>query len=111
MEDFERSCRSAFDAEPVRHPSDQRNGVMTTQLHGKEYLQTVLDAGMKLDVYDGKCLPEAVTRGGSDTKAAFVRALADSDGSVGERCVKIHSSSYDLLLGVKMLLTEFGITS
>ncbi len=111
MEDFERSCRSAFDAEPVRHPSEQRNGVMTTRLHGKEHLQTVLDAGMNLDVYDGKRLPEAVTRGSSDTKAAFVRALADSDGSVGERCVKIHSSSYDLLVGVKMLLTEFAITS
>ncbi|MCL9812164.1 LAGLIDADG family homing endonuclease [Natranaeroarchaeum aerophilus] len=111
IEDFERACRFAFDAEPVRHPSDQRNGVMVTRLHGKEYLQTVLDAGMNLDVYDGKCLPEAVTRSSSDTKAAFVRALADLDGSVGERCVKIHSSSYDLLLGVKMLLTEFGITS
>jgi replicative DNA helicase Mcm len=84
-------CRAAFDAEPVRPPSEQRaDGVET---------------------YDGKRLPEDVSRASRTTKAAFLRALADSEGTVDERTVRIVSSSYDLLLGAKQLLLEFGISS
>ncbi|SNZ14856.1 replicative DNA helicase Mcm [Natronoarchaeum philippinense] len=111
LSDFEDACETAFEATPVRHPSEQRDGVGNVRLHGKAHLQEVLDAGANLEIYDGKCLPESVTRADRETKAAFVRALADSEGSVEERCIKIHSASYDLLLGVKMLLTEFGVTS
>jgi len=112
LTDFEDACREAFDAEPVRPPSEQRDdGVETVRIHGREYADEVLDAGMNLETYDGKRLPEAVTRSSRSAKAAFVRALADSEGSVGERNVRIHSASYELLLGTKHLLLEFGISS
>ncbi|MFB6152089.1 MAG: LAGLIDADG family homing endonuclease, partial [Haloarculaceae archaeon] len=112
LADFEAACREAFDAEPVRPPSEQRaDGVETVRLSGREYADAVLDAGMNLETYDGKRLPEAVGRSSRATKAAFLRALADSEGSVDERNVRIISSSYELLLGAKHLLLEFGISS
>ncbi|MFB6118280.1 LAGLIDADG family homing endonuclease [Halosegnis sp.] len=112
LSDFERVCRLAFDAEPVRPPSEQRaDGVETVRLIGREYADRVIEAGMNRETYDGKRLPEAVTAGSRTAKAAFVRALADSEGSVDERSVTIHSASYELLLGVKQLLLEFGVSS
>ncbi|ELY78842.1 LAGLIDADG family homing endonuclease [Natrinema gari] len=112
LNDFEKACTKAFDTQPVRHPSEQRDdGVETVRIHGKQYVDELLDAGANLETYDGKRLPKAVTQASRETKAAFVRALADSEGTVGERAVKIHSSSYELLLGMKMLLLEFGISS
>jgi replicative DNA helicase Mcm len=112
LADFEAACRQAFDADPVRPPSEQRaDGVETVRLSGKAYADTVLDAGMNLETYDGKRLPESVTQSSRAAKASFLRALADSEGSVDDRHVRIHSSSYDLLLGAKQLLVEFGIST
>ncbi len=112
LADFEDACRVAFDAEPVRPPSEQRaDGVETVRVPGKQYADAVLDAGMNLETYDGKRLPKSVTESSRAAKAAFLRALADSEGGVGERHVRIHSSSYELLLSAKQLLLEFGISS
>ncbi|MFC4989233.1 LAGLIDADG family homing endonuclease [Saliphagus infecundisoli] len=112
LRDFETACANAFDTRAVRHPSERRDdGVETVRVHGKEYVDELLDAGTNLENYDGKRLPETVTKASRETKAAFVRALADSEGTVGERAVKIASSSYELLLGTKMLLLEFGVSS
>ncbi|WP_049922291.1 LAGLIDADG family homing endonuclease [Halopiger djelfimassiliensis] len=112
LTDFEEACTDAFDTQPVRHPSEQRDdGVGTVRVHGKEYVDELLDSGANLENYDGKRLPDAVTGASRETKAAFVRALADSEGTVGDRAVEISSSSYELLLGTKMLLLEFGISS
>ncbi|PSQ25643.1 hypothetical protein BRD06_06695 [Halobacteriales archaeon QS_9_67_15] len=66
---------------------------------------------MNLQTYDGKRLPEAVSRSSRETKAAFLRALADSEGTVEDRNLRVFSSSYDLLVGAKHLLLEFGATS
>ncbi|SDR26580.1 LAGLIDADG family homing endonuclease [Natronobacterium texcoconense] len=112
LSDFEEACAEAFDTQAVRHPSEQRSdGVETVRVHGKQYVDELLESGANLESYDGKRLPEKVTNASRETKAAFVRALADSEGTVDERAVKIHSSSYELLLGTKMLLLEFGISS
>jgi replicative DNA helicase Mcm len=112
LSDFEAACREAFDAEPIRPPSEQRaDGVETVRLSGRKYADEVLDAGMNHETYDGKTLPEAVTASSMAGKAAFIRALADSEASVDTRNVKIHSASYELLLGTKQLLLEFGISS
>ena len=112
LSDFEEACREAFDVDPVRAPSEQRDdGVETVRLVGREYADRILDAGMNHEIYDGKTLPEAVTSSSMMAKAAFVRALADSEASVDARNVRIHSSSYELLLGTKQLLLEFGISS
>ncbi|WP_435348153.1 LAGLIDADG family homing endonuclease [Haloarchaeobius sp. HRN-SO-5] len=112
LRDFELVCEEAFDATPIRAPSEQReDGVETVRLPGKAHADAVLDAGMNLETYDGKRLPESVTESSRETKAAFVRSLADSEASVGKRHVRIHSASYELLLGTKQLLLEFGITS
>ena len=109
LADFGDACRRAFDAEPVRQASEQRaDGV---RLHGKGYADAVLEAGMNLETYDRKRLPTAVTHSSRTAKAAFLRALADSEGSVDDRNVRIHSSSYELLLGAKQLLVEFGIST
>lgn len=113
LSDFERVCRLAFGAEPVRHPSEKRGNVVTVRLHGKEYADSVLEAGMNLENYDGKALPSAVAEGSYGMKTAFVRALADSEGCVDASAgnVRISSSSYDLLLGAKSILLEFGVSS
>ena len=112
LADFERACREAFDATPVRPPSEQRDdGVETVRLHGKAYAEAVLDAGMNLETYDGKRLPEGVTEASRAAKASFLRALADSEGSVEARNVRVFSSSYELLMGAKHLLLEFGVSS
>ena len=112
LADFEAACRTAFDTDPVRPPSEQRaDGVETVRVSGKQYADTVLEAGMNLETYEGKRLPESVTESSRAAKAAFLRALADSEGSVSERNVRIHSSSYELLLGAKQLLLEFDISS
>ena len=114
LADFERVCRSAFDAEPIRAPSEQRaDGVETVRVSGRDVADTVLDAGMNLQVYDGKAFPKRVADGSSAVKAAFVRALADSEGTVDTETgnVRIHSASYELLLGTKQLLLEFGVSS
>ncbi|NGM68555.1 XRE family transcriptional regulator [Natronolimnobius sp. AArcel1] len=112
LRDFEDACTSAFDTQAVRHPSEQRDdGVETVRVHGKQYVDELLELGANLEIYDGKRLPDAVTNSSRETKAAFIRALSDSEGTVDDRAVKIYSSSYELLLGTKMLLLEFGISS
>ncbi|WP_247003716.1 LAGLIDADG family homing endonuclease [Halosolutus gelatinilyticus] len=112
LNDFEEVCEEAFDTQAVRYPSEQRSdGVETVRIHGKQYVDRLLESGANLETYDGKRLPETITNASRETKAAFVRALADSEGTVDERAVKIYSSSYELLLGTKMLLLEFGISS
>ncbi|TKX62129.1 XRE family transcriptional regulator [Halorubrum sp. ASP1] len=114
LDDFERAARAAFDAEPVRPPSERRDdGVETVRVAGKEHADAVLDAGMNLGRYDEKCFPTAVTTGSRAAKAAFVRALADSEGHVDESAgnVRIASASRDLLRGTKNLLLQFGVSS
>ncbi|ADD05763.1 ATP-dependent DNA helicase MCM (intein-containing) [Natrialba magadii ATCC 43099] len=112
LSDFEETCTNAFSTQAVRHPSEQRaDGVETVRVHGKQYVDELLDSGANLENYDGKRLPEAVTSASRETKSAFIRALADSEGTVDKRAVKLFSSSYELLLGTKMLLLEFGISS
>jgi len=110
--DFECACREIFDTEPVRPPSEQRDdGVETAHIFGKAYVKELLAAGVNLETYEGKRVPAAVGQGSSDVKAAFIRALADSEGTVDYHKVTISSASYELLLGTKMLLAEFGITA
>jgi len=112
LADFERASRNTFDAVPVRPPSEQRDdGVETVRVTGRQVADRALNAGMNLETYDWKQLPEAVTESSSPAKAVFLRALADSEGSVDERNVKITSASYELLLGAKHLLLEFGVSS
>ncbi|MDZ7849995.1 MAG: LAGLIDADG family homing endonuclease [Halodesulfurarchaeum sp.] len=111
---FEQVAGLAFDTLPVRHPSEQRkDGVETVRVNGKSAAETVLDAGMNLQTYDGKAFPTSVTEGERAEKAAFVRALADSEGSVDTATgnVKIHSASRELMTGTKEILRQFGITS
>ncbi|MFB6138598.1 MAG: LAGLIDADG family homing endonuclease [Halobacteriaceae archaeon] len=111
---FEDVCREEFDAEPSRPESEVReDGVQTVRLYGRDYAEVVLDAGMTLETYERKSFPRGVTRGSPASKAAFVRALADSEGWVDTTSgnLRIASSSYDLLLGTKSLLLEFGIGS
>jgi len=111
LADFERAASEAFEADPIRPPSERRSdGVETVRVTGTDAAETVLDAGMNLERYDRKRLPPSVTRSSLASKAAFLRALADSEGAVGERAVRIVSSSYELLLGAKELLLEFGIS-
>ncbi|QAU13406.1 helix-turn-helix domain-containing protein [Halorubrum sp. BOL3-1] len=114
LDDFERAARAAFDAEPVRPPSEKReDGVETVRVTGKAYADAVLDAGMNLGRYDEKCFPTAVSTGSRATKAAFVRALADSEGHVDESAgnVRVASASQDLLRGTRNLLLQFGVSS
>jgi replicative DNA helicase Mcm len=114
LTDFERAARAAFDAEPVRHPSEQRDdGVGTVRVIGKAHADAVLDAGMNLGRYDEKCFPTAVSTGCRAAKAAFVRALADSEGHVDESAgnVRIASASRSLLRGTRALLLQFGVSS
>ncbi|ELZ38737.1 LAGLIDADG family homing endonuclease [Halorubrum tebenquichense] len=114
LDDFERAAREAFDAEPTRPPSESRDdGVETVRVHGKEHADAVLDAGMNLGRYDEKCFPAAVSTGGRAAKAAFVRALADSEGHVDESAgnVRVASASRDLLRGTRNLLLQFGVSS
>ncbi|SDX93696.1 LAGLIDADG family homing endonuclease [Halopenitus persicus] len=119
LDDFEAACREVFDAEPVRHPSDRRergpdrDPQETVYVHGKSAADAVLDAGMCLETYDGKSFPEDVSAGDRAAKAAFVRAMADSEGHVDTNAgnVRIASASYELLVGVKSLLLEFGVSA
>ena len=114
LDDFERAARAAFDAEPTRPPSENRDdGVETVRITGKEHADAVLDAGMNLGRYDEKCFPTPVSAGGRAAKAAFVRALADSEGHVDESAgnVRIASASRDLLRGTRNLLLGFGVSS
>ncbi|OYR41034.1 LAGLIDADG family homing endonuclease [Halorubrum sp. Eb13] len=114
LADFERAAREAFGAEPTRPPSEKREGgVETVRVTGKEYADAVLDAGMNLGRYDEKCFPTPVSTGSRAAKAAFVRALADSEGHVDESAgnVRIASASRDLLRGARNLLLQFGVSS
>jgi replicative DNA helicase Mcm len=114
LADFEAACRREFGVEPVRPPSEQReDGVETVRVHGKAYAEAVLDAGMNLETYDGKAFPTGVTDGSRDTRVAFVRALADSEGTVDTASgnVRIASASYELLLGTKQVLTTVGVST
>ena len=114
LDDFERAARTAFGVEPVRPPSEKHDGgVETVRVTGKEYADAVLDAGMNLGRYDEKCFPTAVSAGSRAAKAAFVRALADSEGHVDESAgnVRIASASRELLRGARNLLLQFGVSS
>ena len=113
LRDFEAACEQVFEAEPTRPPSEQRDdGVETVHVFGKAVAKAVLEAGMNLETYDGKAFPAAVSTGPRATKAAFLRALADSEGTVDTATgnVRIFSASYELLLGAKELLLEFDVT-
>jgi len=113
LADFERACRAAFDAEPYRAESERReDGVETVRLSGKEYADAVLDAGMTLGRYDRKAFPDGVTERSSGAKAAFVRALADSEANVDTATgnVRITSASEELLRGTRSVLLAFGIS-
>ncbi|MFC5135541.1 MULTISPECIES: LAGLIDADG family homing endonuclease [Haloferacaceae] len=114
LADFERAAQGAFGTEPARPPSEKRDGgVETVRVHGKRHADAVLDAGMNLGRYDGKCFPTAVSTGNRVAKAAFVRALADSEGHVDESVgnVRVASASRDLLRGTRNLLLQFGVSS
>ena len=114
LADFERAAREAFGVEPTRPPSEsRRDGVETVRVTGKEHADAVLEAGMNLGRYDEKCFPTAVSTGNRAAKAAFVRALADSEGHVDESAgnVRIASASRDLLEGARNLLLGFGVSS
>ena len=114
LADFEDACETAFDARPYRAPSEGRpDGVETVRLDGRDPVQTVLDRGMTLETSDRKSFPSGVTELTRSAKATFVRALADSEGSVDadRGNVKIHSSSRELLTGTRQLLLEFGVRS
>jgi len=114
LDDFERAARAAFDAEPVRPPSEKREGgAETVRVTGKPHADAVLDAGMNLGRYDEKCFPTGVSTGSRAAKAAFVRALADSEGHVDESAgnVRVASASRDLLRGARNLLLGFGVSS
>ena len=113
LDDFERAAREAFDATPTRPPSEQRGGVGTVRVNGKEHADAVLNAGMNLGRYDEKCFPTAVSTGSRAAKSAFVRALADSEGhvDVSSGNVRIASASRDLLRGTRSLLLQFGVSS
>jgi replicative DNA helicase Mcm len=112
--DFERCARLALDGEPYRPPSEQRaDGVGTVRIDGTENAERAIEAGMNTEIYDGKSFPTGVTDGSSETKAAFVRALADSEGCVDTTSgnIAIASASRELLTGTKELLLEFGISA
>jgi len=112
LTEFESACREIFDTEPVRPPGKQRDdGVETAHVSGTVDVEELLAAGVNLETYEGKRVPAAVAQGSSELRAAFIRALADSEGAVDDRKVTISSASYELLLGTKMLLAEFGITA
>ena len=114
LDDFERAAREAFDAEPIRPPSEKRDdGAETVRVTGKEHADAVLDAGMNLGRYDEKTFPTPVSTGRRAAKAAFVRALADSEGHVDESAgnVRILSASRELLRGTRTLLLQFGVSS
>ncbi|PSP32737.1 XRE family transcriptional regulator [Halobacteriales archaeon QH_10_67_22] len=111
LEDGERTERPAADLEPgdwvyvprqLSQPATDGGGAATVDRTTQ---------GRQHGDRDGKRLLEDVSRASRTTKAAFLRALADSEGTVDERTVRIVSSSYDLLLGAKQLLLEFGISS
>ena len=113
LADFENACRKAFSAEPVRYPSEQReDGVGTVRLRGREYADQVLDAGTNLETCEEEAFPAAVSEADRNTKAAFIRAMADSEGGVDTASgnVTISSTSEELLVGIKSLLLEFGIS-
>ncbi|WP_435096224.1 LAGLIDADG family homing endonuclease [Halorubrum sp. N11] len=114
LADFERSAREAFGAEPTRPPSETReDGVETVRITGKAHADAVLEAGMNLGRYDEKRFPTPVSTGDRAAKAAFVRALADSEGHVDESAgnVRVFSASRDLLRGTQNLLLQFGVSS
>jgi replicative DNA helicase Mcm len=114
LAEFERACRAAFDAEPTRPSSERRaDGVETVRLHGKASADAVLDAGMTLETHDRKAFPTAVSAGSRATKAAFVRALADAEGTVDTATgsVRVSSASEELLRGTRELLLEFGVST
>ncbi|GAB6879381.1 hypothetical protein JCM17823_16550 [Halorubrum gandharaense] len=114
LDDFERAARETFNADPTRPPSEQRDdGIETVRVTGKEHADAVLDAGMNLGRYDEKCFPTAVSTGSRAAKAAFVGALADSEGHVDESAghIRIASASQDLLRGTRTLLLQFGVSS
>ncbi|MFW6447931.1 MAG: LAGLIDADG family homing endonuclease [Halobacteriota archaeon] len=109
---FESVCVDAFGKEPSRPPSEQRSdGVQTVRLSGKWIVDELFELGTNNENYDGKVIPEGVSEGPRSMQAGFIRALADSEATVGDRAVKICSSSRGLLLGTKMLLLEFNISS
>ena len=113
LDDFERVCKTAFDKNPVRHPSEQRDdGVQTVRLHGREFAERVLAAGMNVETYEDKSFPTGLTSGTRRTKAAFIRAFADSEGNVDPSTgnVRMYSASEELLSGIKSLLLEFNIS-
>ncbi|ELZ54491.1 MULTISPECIES: LAGLIDADG family homing endonuclease [Halorubrum] len=113
LDDFERAAREAFGTEPTRYPSEKRDSVETVRVHGKEHADAVLNAGMNLGRYDEKCFPTPVSTGSRAAKAAFVRALADSEGHVDESAgnIRIASASRDLLRGTRNILLQFGVSS
>ncbi|MFB6353831.1 MAG: LAGLIDADG family homing endonuclease, partial [Halobacteriales archaeon] len=114
IEDFNSACGRAFDDQPTLYPSDRRDdGVDTATLRGKAVVDELFDIGAGLGRYDRKTLPGGITGASRAAKAAFIRGFADSDGSVDVQTgnVKLGSTSYRLLLGIKELLLEFGISS
>ncbi|MFB6220683.1 MAG: LAGLIDADG family homing endonuclease, partial [Halolamina sp.] len=114
LDDFERAAREVFDTTPVRHPSEQRDGdVETVHVHGKAQADAVLEAGMNLGRYDEKAFPTVVSEGSRAAKAAFIRALADSEGNVDTATgnVRVFSASRELLRGTRELLRQFGVSS
>ena len=114
LDHFERAARETFGVEPTCPPSEKRDdGVETVRVIGKEHADAVLDAGMNLGRYDEKCFPTGVSTGSRAAKAAFVRALADSEGHADESAgnVRVASASRDLLGGTRNLLLQFGVSS
>jgi replicative DNA helicase Mcm len=90
------------------------------QIHGKSIIGSFLNyltSYKSVDVF----VPSQILSASKKVKRVYIRALFDDEGSVGirvfaktgewKRNIKIDSKSYDLLKGLNILLSEFGITT
>ncbi len=95
-------------------PSVQENGTVQLRMTRRPLTKFLTALGIKPGRAAEKEVPRAVFEAPDEIVAAFLRGLFDADGCVHEgrnsRYVGLGSKSRELVRGVQLLLTRFGIS-
>ena len=92
----------------------RKNGTYQVYWWRKEFLERLLELGVKPVRAVQKEVPDAIFTASRETVVAFLQGLFSADGTVYEndimhRTVRLTSASKKLLQGVQLLLLNFGI--
>lgn len=97
---------------PKIYKKTEENNTHDYHFNSVEGIDTLCEVyGFKKGVAKDKNIPKYIREGNRETLIHFLRGYFDCESSIGERGIEVASASWELLYQVKLLLSQFAITS